>query len=487
MFQILIVDDEHTLLNGCSFMIREIFDLPFPVSISTALNVPNALAVLKNETPDLIITDIRMPVMDGFVLINQIRTKNLPSDIVILTSHADFEYARTAIKYNITDFILKPINEEILKTTILKSYEKKQTRLKTAYHSYYIRLQTMLLYEISASDLLLTEEILTEMFPCTYFTVLVISPKVFPENIDSCKILLQEYYNTCYAYPLKERNQLVFVCNHENFFIKPASLPDKLYQAMGTPLLCGISISSNSVHKIHALYINACQRVFYQEVFEGNDSLARTAAFSYQDCIQIFVENEEDKMRATLYNNIERVQLVKQPSRVYLEQIFISFFQNINLYLKNKGIPDPFNPIPSLPDGIDTFEQLSNYMLNLICQKKEEMKKLWMESENVPLLRQLMEFIKENYQKDLSLDDLAEATGFHPNYISNFFKKTTGQSYLTYLHKERIAVAKQLLSSSSNTIDEIAHKVGYNSSTQFARIFRKYESVSPSDYRNINM
>ena len=144
--------------------------------------------------------------------------------------------------------------------------------------------------------------------------------------------------------------------------------------------------------------------------------------------------------RQTLYNNIERVQLVKQPSRVYLEQIFISFFQNINLYLKNKGIPDPFNPIPSLPDGIDTFEQLSNYMLNLICQKKEEMKKLWMESENVPLLRQLMEFIKENYQKDLSLDDLAEATGFHPNYISNFFKKTTGQSYLTYLHKERICL-----------------------------------------------
>lgn len=108
---------------------------------------------------------------------------------------------------------------------------------------------------------------------------------------------------------------------------------------MGTPLLCGISISSNSVHKIHALYINACQRVFYQEVFEGNDSLARTAAFSYQDCIQIFVENEEDKMRATLYNNIERVQLVKQPSRVYLEQIFISFFQNINLYLKTKEYP----------------------------------------------------------------------------------------------------------------------------------------------------
>lgn len=487
MFQILIVDDEHTLLNGCSFMIREIFDLPFAVSISTAINVPNALAVLKNETPDLIITDIRMPVMDGFVLINQIRAKNLPSDIVILTSHADFEYARTAIKYNITDFILKPINEEVLKTTIVKSYEKKQTRLKATYHSYYLKLQTMLLYEISASDLLLTDEILAGIFPCTYFTVLVISPQIFPENVDSCKILLQEYYNTCYAYLLKERNQLVFVCNHENFFVKPANLSDKLYQAMGTPLLCGISISSNSVHKIHSLYLNACQRVFYQKVFEGNDNLTRAAAFSYQDCIQIFVENEEEKMRATLCNYIERLQLVKQPSRVYLEQICVSFFQNINLYLKNKGIPEPFTPVPSLPDGIDTFEQLSNYMLKQICEKKKEMKELWMESGNVPLLHQLMEFIKENYQKDLSLDDLSEATGFHPNYISIFFKKTTGQSYLTYLHKERIAVAKQLLSSSPDTIDEIAHKVGYNSSTQFARIFRKYEAVSPSDYRNITM
>ena len=123
MFQILIVDDEHILLNGCSFMIQNTLCLPFSVSIKTALNVPEAISILEEETPDLILTDIRMPVMDGFSLIQYIRKKDIPSAVVILTSHADFEYARTALRYNVTDFLLKPIDENALKDILMKVYE----------------------------------------------------------------------------------------------------------------------------------------------------------------------------------------------------------------------------------------------------------------------------------------------------------------------------------------------------------------------------
>ena len=70
MFRILIVDDERIILNGCSLMIRELLDLPFPVDILTASDVPAAIKLLEESTPDLLLTDIRMPVMDGFVLID---------------------------------------------------------------------------------------------------------------------------------------------------------------------------------------------------------------------------------------------------------------------------------------------------------------------------------------------------------------------------------------------------------------------------------
>ena len=82
------------------------------------------------------------------------------------------------------------------------------------------------------------------------------------------------------------------------------------------------------------------------------------------------------------------------------------------------------------------------------------------------------------------LDDLAACVGLHPNYVCSIFKKHAGQSYLTYLHKERINAAKKLLLDTDYTMEQIAAEVGYSSPSQLARVFRKYESISPSDFRN---
>ena len=108
MFRILIVDDERIVLNGVRMMIEEDLALSFPTDIATASNGPQALDLLKNFTPDLILTDIRMPVMDGFTLVGHIREQFPDMGIAILTSHADFDYAVQAIRYQVTDFILKP-------------------------------------------------------------------------------------------------------------------------------------------------------------------------------------------------------------------------------------------------------------------------------------------------------------------------------------------------------------------------------------------
>lgn len=486
MFQILIVDDEHILLNGCSFMIQNTLCLPFSVSIKTALNVPEAISILEEETPDLILTDIRMPIMDGFSLIQYIRKKDIPSAVVILTSHADFEYARTALRYNVTDFLLKPIDENALKDILMKVYEMQAQKRQEENRAYYLKLLQMLLYEVSASDLLLSDDILSSLFPHTYFTVLVVEPEALPDRTENCEALLLQYYQRCHCYSLKERGQLVFICNHDAFFVKPANLPEKFYQAIGSTLLLGTSISSNSIHNLHSLYSNACQRIFYQKMFGNNTDLTATACFSYQDCIRIFFETEGEKLREELLRYIRRLQLVDQPSAAYLSQVYTNFFLNISLYLENMGASKQDSDLkePSLPPQISTFEELADYMQSRILQIKERLKESFPEKSNDLLAQQLLAFIKSHYQEDISLDDLAEAVGFHPNYICTFFKKAIGQSYLSCLHQERIAVAKELLSRTSQTVEEISHHVGYNSSTQFARIFRKYEGVSPSDYRN---
>ena len=90
----MIIDDERIILNGLHMMIEDDLELPFSTDIVTASNVPKAIEFLNYFTPDLILTDIRMPVMDGFELIRHVREELPAVNIVILTSHADFEYAQ---------------------------------------------------------------------------------------------------------------------------------------------------------------------------------------------------------------------------------------------------------------------------------------------------------------------------------------------------------------------------------------------------------
>ena len=349
--------------------------------------------------------------------------------------------------------------------------------------SQYISLLTMMLYEVSPSDLLLTDNMLEVLFPYTYFTVIVIQPESGGIDISSCEGLLNQYYDKCHCYFVEDRCQLICICNHATFFIKPSSFQDKLYQGIGKPFWLGVSISSNSITKLHHLYANACQRIFYKKVFGNNEQLSTTAFFSYQDCIRIFLETDEAKMRDDLLALVQRLCLIDHPAQCYLEQVYVSFFQNITLYLENSGLSgriEGFRQIPAelhnIPDLIQAIVTQTRNFHNYFKDNTEKGSEI--------LVNQLLRFIREHYKEDISLEDLSCAVGLHPNYVCSFFKKATGQSYLTCLHKERIAAAKQLLADTGYNIDEIAHLVGYNSSTQFARIFRKYENQSPSDYRN---
>ncbi|MEI3193635.1 MAG: response regulator [Lachnospiraceae bacterium] len=176
MFRILIVDDERIVLNGVRMMIEEDLNLSFSTDIALASNGPQALELLQHFTPDLILTDIRMPVMDGFTLVQHIREQFPDIAIAILTSHADFDDAVKAIRYQVTDFILKPIDENQLKGTIEKAQVKKTQAEQAHLHSSVLELRSMTLYDLSPTELISSsEQIQTAFFPYTYFTVIVLS------------------------------------------------------------------------------------------------------------------------------------------------------------------------------------------------------------------------------------------------------------------------------------------------------------------------
>lgn len=154
------------------------------------------------------------------------------------------------------------------------------------------------------------------------------------------------------------------------------------------------------------------------------------------------------------------------------------------MYLENIGLETLPPEELLLSHEVLTKDTLIYEIKEKLYQIKNTHISNYSENSNDQLINQLFNYIRNHYHEDISLDDISNAVHLHPNYVSSFFKKSTGQSYLTCLHKERIEAAKKLLFHTSTTIEEIAKQVGYNSSSQFARIFRKYENISPSDYRN---
>lgn len=485
MLRILIVDDERIILNGIRMMIESDLELPFATDIATASNVPQALEFLNHFAPDLILTDIRMPVMDGFELIRRAR-KDFPSvSIVILTSHADFEYAQQAIRFQVTDFILKPISAKILEETIKQAYSHKQEKVKNSLRSALLELRNMMLYDLSAQELISTPEQIHQIFPHTYFTVVIITLSHMEESYPAIlEDILLPHYNICHCFLLAERSQLIAICNHMQFFVKPHDLEQKFYQASHCEAFwTGISISSNSYKSLHSLYTNALQRIFYAQHFGKSSTLIEMSLFSYHDCVRIFTENDHDRVLTLLQEYLTSINAASFKEHTP-QMIYDSFFHNIFLYLEDNGISGSLSEL--VPSSCHA-EAVTELVPELAGQLDLIKKKIQQNNDyygNDTVIRQLLEYIQQHYQEDISLDDLASHVGLHPNYVSSLFKKNAGQSYLAYLHKERLNAAKKLLLNTDYTMEQIADEVGYSSPSQLARIFRKYESLSPSDYRN---
>lgn len=481
MLTILIVDDERLILNGCRVMIERNLKFSFPVQIFTANKAIDALRLLQETEIDLILTDIRMPEIDGFSLICSLRDLCYAGEIVILTSHADFEYARKALRLNISDFLLKPIDQNELERLIISAWQRKQTKEERQREELYQELLSVMLYDFPLSDLSATEETLKTLFPHMYFTVILIPLEAVLVNSPEIRKILKSYYAECYCYLLSSQKLILALCNHPSFRVCLNGLTDLLY-----PLTCSrhpvaASITSNSILEIHALYTNAVRRLFCRNLFGNDLDMTEHTFFSYQDCIEIFLEQSPSLQEEKLDKYLSSFSAVDTIAPQYLNKIYMSFFENLSLYLKNNGIIREFSTSPPVP--LLSVRELYHAILQNTRILKETIRQKEIDPSTQSQVMRILDYIKMHYMEDISLDSVADAMNMNPNYVCSLIRKNLGKSYLSFLHQERIREAKQLLKDPSLTIEEIAKKVGYNSSSQFGRVFRKSENLSASDYR----
>lgn len=517
--KILIVDDEKIILEKLKMSVRQIFTEKD--SIVSADNAGKALELILSEQPDIILTDIRMPGKDGLYISSFVH-QNFPDKIVILiTGFSDFKYAQTAIKNHVFDYILKPIDENVLKESLQKAMHtiterKNQVIMRKKYETYLDEniknLQKdffeRLLFRNTASISSSFGEEVTMLRLNHIKSYYLLYCKCIA---DEGKSLEKEYYFTHIAEHYLQKqipdalifsygNALYSLCPNvdemqltkmisfihselkKNHVLMSAAVSSRSETLSEIPLL-----RSQTVEIFHALKTSEHFVMLYRDLetspvmsmyeksnyfqmllntLSAGDSSALRKRF--QEITQFFTGESQDEFNSFMYSFMT---------------LFLSFFQSSSQELSEsissvtQTQKDLFDASASTEEKAEAFQDWLLKISDFLNADKV--------SKNNYLTSQLLEYIRANYEKPLSLYSIADEFNRSTPYISRLIKQTTGKNFTDLLTDLRIQKARELLKTSSYHVNEISHMVGYPNFRYFSRIFKQQTGMTPNDYRKI--
>ncbi|MWV45393.1 response regulator [Paenibacillus sp. HJL G12] len=504
MYKLLIIDDERNIRIGLKAMIER--EYPSLYSIRLAAGGVEALELYRDERADMIITDIRMPGMDGLELIQELNRSPLPPAVVILSGYDDFQYAKEAITYRVREYLLKPIVREELYQALnritddlkqehevnqelekLNKYKDEQAADQLNYIFLHPDIPEL---EIRSRCAKAGLHLLTQ----PYVTGVIQGE---PRQDSDFKKLWAEHFTgeNSIAFTDKDRN-LVVITSDESLFT------DFIVYAQEKRLHVGIGVSAvnKEPEKVKHSYFQAKQALKYQILQAKKDA----SIYYYKDVNHLTMPQglpEEEIRRLAnllgtgrkqeiqeLWHCIFNVQTIKRHNISYLEQlsrlvnelvfdqVFTSYGEaSVEILKSYKKIGYLYHS-ETISDYIHDAEDLLLRLDGYIKDIKEA-------HIGHAEMKAAIEYIGQNYDKPLNMATVSNHVSLNYSYFSETFKHFTGMSFVPYLKKVRIDKAKDLLEETHRKVYEIADQVGFENVKQFNRVFRELEGVSPMEYR----
>ncbi len=427
-FRVGIVDDEKLVLFGIQSLLAS-EDSPFSVC-GVWQNASEALEACLKSPPDLLLTDIGMPGMDGLELITQLKKQQLPTKIVVLSCHDEYELVHKAFVLGADDYILK---KDINKDSLLEVLSR------------ILPLGTVQRGELPQR--------------CRSF-------EAFAAENSSPGVLGIMGFKKEYDAEWKE-----IVWQPEN---------NMVLQIVQDTLSGSDNVSLDKRGRL----------VVFLEPLSGQGPAMETdprmervrAGVSRYLNRRVYLSQVE----LAAFGNLNEAHAEGLPDLVKAECIFA--VNHLLHRLKEYGLTS-FADVPHYEDAsyssmlteFDDFDSLADWMAsfleNLYCHIKNR-------SREFGPLSNVRSYIESALQEDLSLGVLARQFGFSPNYLSALFKKETGLNYTEYINVKRIERARTLLRSSRLSAKEISYQCGYQNPNYFSRVFKKITGLTISEYRD---
>lgn len=494
-FKLLIVDDESTMRKGIAeFMNWNSIDCEVAGTANDGLE---AIDFLKEHEVDIIITDIRMPEADGLYVARYVFENYPEKKVILLTGYADFEYAKTAIRYNVSAFILKPTNKKELFEAVQTAQNrlatsKRQLRIAKEEDAFlkeqFLQVMTDHSYRPSFDEKLRAYHISLD---CYYVAAFRLIP--YHDDISSLKkIIIDEKENAyCYRY-----NNLIITVYFDDDFDKILQNCIEIEMIMRTLDSREISVGISPLH--------TAPSSFRQAVSEAIQAL--TFNFYAENNVSVFSPEKMESCDLTAENSLDLFQFENllldwqfQEAEILLRNIFAKFKRNFVNAHDVKNICSQIyyicsritikKDLPALsPDhltairGAGDIFALEQAVTGLFCAVRNSLHTSTTQS---LLAEKAMQYIEENISADLSLEQIADHLHISASHLSRTFKKAANISLTDYINQVRINRAKELLRGTDIYIYAISEMVGYHDATYFSSIFKKLAGVSPSEYRTL--
>ncbi|MCI6466437.1 MAG: response regulator [Faecalicatena sp.] len=505
MIKVLVAEDQVLIQQDvCQKIMKTKKDVEV---VGTALNGQEAYKKILKFCPDVLITDIRMPLQSGLELIRQLKEEHIPIKTVILSGYKDFDYAKEAIQLGVDEYLLKPVSisdlEYVLNTLEEKILWDQNSRLHQALYQTLnagASIPSSVLHALSFQECCL---ILLNLDSCATFSF---------QDWLSYENELDELLKGPLIQKYLKKGESVHICSGQTYnqrilvFLMQKASQDKLYMMISElqKQLRRFTVSStfcvsrpfvhlDSLHQEYQLLNTQLknQLIFGQSaVLRGQNFLEelqkpkKTLSGSLLEDFRFSVKSRNStEFLRHLHTFLETCRLQKMTQKhlsEYLKQLLHLFYEDtLNSQLTGREME-----IDEYLSNAKTYEELElslQILFEQLFRQKNQDSALSASSE--ALIEDVKEYIRANYGKEMNINDIAIHFSITPTYLSRLFKKYSDIRPIEYLTNYRIQQACDYFSHSQLTVREVAELCGYANQFYFSKVFKQITSLSPSEYR----
>ena len=530
MYKVFLVDDEIVVREGIRDNIN--WDITNFTFAGEAPDGEMALPLIQEIKPDILITDIKMPFMDGLQL-SRIIKKSMPwIKIMILSGHDEFNFAKEAISIGVTDYLLKPINSSDLIKSLNKVVGQIETEKKEREDVERLK------YQVKNNSTLVKDQFLNELSlgiispveaieKCEQFHIHIIAKYYLVEIIES-EIMENTISNKQSSGYFKidsvisrivddnpdiikfKRNMqetvLIFKGDtvadlEENAYSFAQSIKYEVERNTGNWLTIGIGSPRERIQGITESFSDADIAKNHKYVFGRNKIIGikdiKADGLDKDELLKLDNMSIINYLKCGSKSNIQEyissyIQCLSEPSLkslIYTYYAFMDIVLTSARFVKELGgdievlVPELMHleKILENMDSISGFKDCAEKILTKVFDFRDSK----VENRYGSVINKAKDYINDYYlDPEISLNSIAAFVNISPSHFSTIFSQGTGDTFIAYLTMTRMKKAMEFLKTTNQKSSEIAYKVGYNDPHYFSYLFKKVTGLTPKEYRN---